>query len=99
MLDVHLPGRSGLELQAALLAADNPVPIVFITAFDDAQAKAQALDCGAVEFLHKPLDTERLLEVIERALQAGLIHSVVSEDELESAALAKAEEIAAKNPG
>jgi FixJ family two-component response regulator len=71
VLDVHLPGRSGLELQSELQAVHNPIPIVFITAYEDEQARTQALDRGAVEFLRKPLDTERLLEVIEQALKAG----------------------------
>ena len=70
VLDVHLPGRSGLELQSELQASNNPLPIVFVTAYEDEQAKAQALHQGAVEFLRKPLDTERLLMVIEQALKA-----------------------------
>ena len=71
VLDVHLPGRSGLELQSELRAANNPLPVVFVTAYEDEQAKTQALEQGAVEFLRKPLDTERLLESIERALKLG----------------------------
>jgi FixJ family two-component response regulator len=71
VLDVHLPGRSGLELQSELRAATNPFPVVFVTAYEDEQAKTQALEQGAVEFLRKPLDTERLLESIERALKLG----------------------------
>jgi FixJ family two-component response regulator len=71
VLDDHLPGRSGLELQSDLQAENNPPPIVFITAYEDEQAKMQALDRGALEFLRKPLDTERLLLVIERALRAA----------------------------
>jgi FixJ family two-component response regulator len=71
VLDVHLPGRSGLELQAELQAAKNPLPIIFVTAYEDEEAKTQALDRGAVDFLRKPLDTERLLLVIEQALKAG----------------------------
>ena len=71
VLDVHLPKRSGLELQAELQAKNSQLPIVFITAFEDEQEKAKALDRGAVEFLRKPLDTDRLLEVIEQALIAG----------------------------
>ena len=69
VLDVHLPGRSGLELQSELQAANNPLPVVFVTAYEDEQAKTGALERGAVEFLRKPLDTERLLEGIERALK------------------------------
>lgn len=70
ILDVHLPGKSGLELQAELVAMDVRCPVVFITAFDDQSAKSQALEAGAVEFLRKPLDSERLLEVINVALKS-----------------------------
>jgi FixJ family two-component response regulator len=69
VLDVHLPGRSGLQLQTDLKAADKHYPIVFITAFDNDQSRKQALEAGAIEFLRKPLDSERLLDVIERALK------------------------------
>ena len=68
ILDVHLPGRSGLQLQCDLLAADKSLPIVFVTAYEDEQARAQALDNGAVEFVRKPLDSERLLDIIRGAL-------------------------------
>ncbi len=70
ILDVHLPGRSGLQLQADLNAAEKHFPVIFITAFDDQQARAQALAAHAVEFLRKPLDSGRLLEVIQRAIQS-----------------------------
>ncbi|MFO0902554.1 MAG: response regulator [Pirellulales bacterium] len=70
ILDVHLPSKSGLELQAELVALRVRRPIVFITAFDDESARAQALQAGAFEFLRKPLDTKRLLEVIKAALAA-----------------------------
>ena len=56
ILDVHLPGRSGLQLQCDLLTAEKNLPIVFVTAYEDEQARAQALDNGAVEFVRKPLD-------------------------------------------
>ena len=67
ILDVHLPGQSGLQLQCDLQAADIHFPIIFVTAFDDDQTRTQALAAGAVEFLPKPLDNERLLDVIQRA--------------------------------
>lgn len=70
ILDVHLPGRSGLELQTELIASRLGCPIIFITAFDDESAQAQALEADAVAFLQKPLDTERLLEVIKLALES-----------------------------
>lgn len=71
ILDVHLPGRSGLQLQRDLCAAGSCCPIVFVTAYEDEQARVQALEGGAVEFLRKPLDSERLLDVIQLALKKG----------------------------
>lgn len=69
ILDVHLPGKSGLELQADLVALRSRCPLVFITAFDDESARLQALRAGAVQFLRKPLDTGRLLDAIKSALE------------------------------
>jgi FixJ family two-component response regulator len=69
ILDVHLPGKSGLELQAELLAANKDCPIVFITAFEDERARSKALDDGALDFLGKPLNVDRLLELIEQAVR------------------------------
>lgn len=68
ILDVHLPGRSGLQLQTDLCAADDCLPIVFVTAYEDDQVRSLALERGAVAFLRKPLDSERLLDVIQEAL-------------------------------
>jgi len=68
ILDVHLPGCSGLQLQADLIANDKRFPIIFVTAFEDDQARSQALRNGAVDFLRKPLDSERLLVMIQQAL-------------------------------
>lgn len=69
ILDVHLPGKSGLELQAELVALHATCPVVFITAFDDQSARSQALKAGAVAFLRKPLDTGRLLDTIASAIK------------------------------
>ncbi|PAY15313.1 two-component system response regulator [Rhodopirellula sp. SM50] len=71
ILDVHLPGRSGLQLQSDLQAAGRRFPIVFVTAFEDEQTRNQALQTGAVAFLQKPLDNERLL---------GVIHNLLTQD-------------------
>ena len=69
ILDVHLPGKSGLELQTELVSGDEHCPIVFITAFDDDdRARRKAFEDGALDFLGKPLDVDHLLQVIERAL-------------------------------
>jgi FixJ family two-component response regulator len=68
ILDVHLPGLSGLELQERLTAEDRGVPIVFITAYADDQMGERALHAGAVAFLEKPFEEQTLLEAVKRAL-------------------------------
>jgi FixJ family two-component response regulator len=69
ILDIGLPGMSGLDLQEQLAASQADVPIVFITAFDDRdnRIQARALASGAVGFFRKPFDDESLLSVIRRA--------------------------------
>ena len=68
ILDVHLTGRSGPGLQAELSATDSRVPIIFITAYEEERVREKALASGAREFLQKPLDSERILDAIGRAL-------------------------------
>jgi RNA polymerase sigma factor (sigma-70 family) len=67
VLDVRLPGRSGLELQRELAESD-PIPIVFITGHGDIPTSVRAMKAGAVEFLPKPFRDEDLLLAIEQAL-------------------------------
>lgn len=66
--DIHMPGMSGLELQATLAEQDCRMPIIFITAYGDASKRTQAMRGGAVEFLVKPFDDEVLLETVRTAL-------------------------------
>ena len=68
ILDVHLQGKSGLELQAELNADDMHCPILFITAFEEEIARETAIESGAIDFLGKPLDVNLVLELIEEAL-------------------------------
>ena len=68
ILDVRLPGMSGFELQAHLDASGCRLPIIFITAYDDAQGRARAMSAGAVAYLDKPYDAQVLLEAIQTAL-------------------------------
>jgi FixJ family two-component response regulator len=63
-----MPKMSGLELQARLKQEECNVPIIFITAFDDAEIRAQAMTEGAVEFLSKPFDHQLLLKRVRTAL-------------------------------
>jgi DNA-binding NtrC family response regulator len=64
ILDVRLPGMSGLELQSHLRTSDSKVPIVFVTAHGDAAVRARALEGGAVDFLQKPFTEKALFKAI-----------------------------------
>ena len=65
--DISMPGMSGLEMQAKLMAEGSRIPIIFITAHGDANMKTQAINAGAVEFLSKPFDDEVLLGQVRAA--------------------------------
>jgi FixJ family two-component response regulator len=64
VLDVRLPGQSGLELQRELANARRPLPIIFMTAHGDIPMSVQAMKRGAIEFLTKPFREQDLLEAI-----------------------------------
>ena len=68
ILDVRMPGMSGLELQRQLVMANLRVPIIFITAHENDVWRTQALEAGAVAFLYKPFYEEELLDAIDAAL-------------------------------
>ncbi len=68
LLDIRMPGMSGLELQSAIAGTTRALPIVFITGHGDEDVRAQALASGAIDVLFKPLDETILLGAIERAL-------------------------------
>jgi len=68
ILDVRLPGQSGLDFQRELVAASATLPIVFITGHGDIPMTVQAMKAGAIEFLTKPLREQDLLEAINIGL-------------------------------
>jgi FixJ family two-component response regulator len=68
VLDVRMPGRSGLELQRDLAAANRQVPIIFITAQADVPMTVQAMKGGAIEFLTKPFRDQDLLDAVAAGL-------------------------------
>src|ERR1041385_898222 len=68
VLDVRLPGMSGLDFQRALKEARINLPIIFITGHGDVPMSVQAMKSGAVEFLMKPFRTQELLDAIQQAL-------------------------------
>jgi DNA-binding NtrC family response regulator len=68
VLDVRLPGISGLDLQQELVSKDIQIPIIFITGHGDVPMSVRAIKAGAIEFLTKPFDDEYLLEAIRSAI-------------------------------
>src|SRR5918997_1006813 len=69
VLDVQLPGLSGLDLQRELARDDVQMPIVFITGHGDIPMTVRAMKAGAIEFLTKPFDDEALLTAIRQSLE------------------------------
>jgi RNA polymerase sigma factor (sigma-70 family) len=68
VLDIRLPGRSGLDLQRELAAAHRELPIVFITGHGDIPMSVQAMKGGAIEFLTKPFRDQELVDAIQLGL-------------------------------
>jgi FixJ family two-component response regulator len=69
VLDVRLPGLSGLDLQRDLLEADIQIPIIFVTGHGDIPMSVRAMKAGAVEFLTKPFRDQDLLDAIQQGIQ------------------------------
>jgi FixJ family two-component response regulator len=69
VLDVRLPGPSGLDLQRELLHSETPIPIIFITGHGDIPMSVRAIKDGAIEFLAKPFRDQDLLDAIQHALE------------------------------
>jgi RNA polymerase sigma factor (sigma-70 family) len=86
LLDVRMPGLSGLELQSRLIELGSILPIVFVTGHADIPATVRAIKAGAEDFLTKPASSEQLIAAIERALaryeiqrsQRGRLDSIVA---------------------
>jgi FixJ family two-component response regulator len=68
VLDVRLPGRSGLDFQRELAAANVHLPVILITGYGDIPMSVQAMKGGAIDFLTKPFRDQDLLDAIELAL-------------------------------
>lgn len=68
ILDVRMPGSSGLDLQRHLTTSGNPKPIIFLTAHGDIPMTVQAMKAGAVDFLTKPVRDQTLLDAVNAAL-------------------------------
>ena len=68
LADLRMPHMSGLELQAALARSGNPLPVIFLTAHGDIPTSVHAMKGGAEDFLTKPVQKEKLLTAVQRAL-------------------------------
>jgi len=68
IVDVKMPGMSGLELQKKLVAKGTKIPVVFITAFDTEEIRSEAKKTGAAGYFRKPVDDQALLDSIKWAL-------------------------------
>jgi FixJ family two-component response regulator len=69
LLDVNMPGLSGLQLQAHLATVHNPLPVIFLTGEGDIAMSVKAIKAGAEDFLSKPVASADLFDAIERAVQ------------------------------
>jgi len=67
LLDIHLGGISGIELQRRLAASGSKWPVIFMTANDDAGTRSQAMDAGCIAYLRKPFAQDVLLNAISEA--------------------------------
>lgn len=72
VLDIQLSGMSGLELKRRLAAVKDLTPVIFITAYDEPEVRAEALDCGCAGYFRKNESGDQVLNAIRRAV--GIIH-------------------------
>jgi FixJ family two-component response regulator len=71
VLDIRLPGVSGLEFQAELARADVHIPIIFMTGHGDIPMSVQAMKAGAIDFMTKPFRDQDMLDAVARAIEGG----------------------------
>lgn len=72
LLDLSMPGSTGLELQQDMAAADIDLPIIFLTGHGSVPSSVKALKSGAVDFFEKPIDDDRLLSAIKGAVEQSI---------------------------
>ncbi len=80
LLDVRLPGPSGLELQAALQRQGVTLPVLFLTGHADVASSVRAMKAGAVDFLTKPVERATLLDALQRALERDALQRASRDD-------------------
>ncbi len=72
ILDLRMPGMSGLDVQRALARGDRKVPVIFVSGHADVQSSVEAMKLGAVDFFIKPVDEAPLIEAVKRAIAQDL---------------------------
>jgi len=91
ILDIRMPGINGLELQEHLAAQQKSIPIIFLTGHGDVSSSVKALKSGAVDFLQKPVDADRLFEAIQDALQKD--RAIAEQEATATAAMSRVERL------
>ena len=81
LLDVRMPGPSGLDLQEALRSRGITLPVVFLTGHADVASSVRAMKAGAVDFLMKPVERDTLLEALQRALERDALQRAARGEE------------------
>ena len=71
LLDLQMPGMTGVELQQRLLQIETPPPVIIITAHDEPKTRARCLALGAVRYLRKPIEGDVLIDAIDQAVSAS----------------------------
>ena len=82
LLDIRMPGPSGLDLQEALQSRGIALPIVFLTGHADVASGVRAMKAGAVDFLMKPVERDTLLEALQRALERDALQRSAREEKI-----------------
>jgi FixJ family two-component response regulator len=80
LLDVRMPGPSGLELQVALQRQGVTLPVIFLTGYVDVAASVRAMKAGAVDFLTKPVTRDALLDALQRALARDAVQRTARQE-------------------
>jgi FixJ family two-component response regulator len=80
LLDVRLPGPSGLDLQAGMRRHGINLPVIFLTGYADVPTSVRAMKAGALDFLEKPVTRDILLQAIHRALEYDLLQRAARDD-------------------
>ncbi len=80
VLDIRMPGMSGIDLQEHLRSRDIPLPVIFITGHGDVSMAVRAMKSGAIDFIEKPFNDQQLLDRINQALELDRVNREVRDE-------------------